>query len=87
MTSENSLFTLIVMCLLWWLLYHHSLCEDYEIGVGSRRRPWQMRPRTPKDCPQCQCEHPHVHAPQEITPWSQVTSRRGRPKELDSEGQ
>jgi hypothetical protein len=87
MTSENSLFTLIVMSLLWWLLYHHSLCEDYDTEGDGSRRSWQMRARTPKDCPQCQCEYPHVHPSQEITPWSQVKSQRARPKELDSQGQ
>ena len=74
------------MCLLWWLLYHRSICESEEPGVGPSRRPWQMRPRSPKDCLQCQCKQSHIQKVQDIIPWSQMKSKRGRPRQLASEG-
>lgn len=86
MTSDNILFTLVVMILLWWLLYQHSMCEEYDIEIGQRRRRWHLRPRTPKDCPLCQGNHPHAHPPPDIIPWSHVKSQRGRRKVLVSEG-
>jgi len=86
MTSENTLFTLLVMFLLWWLLDHHALCEGYDIETGQPRRSWHLRARTPKDCPQCQNKLPHTHQPPDIIPWSQVKSQRGRRKALVSEG-
>ena len=86
MTSENLLFPLIVLGLIWWLLYHHQLCEGYVIERGAPRRQWRLRPRSPKDCPQCHCTHADSRDCPAIKPWSQVKSRRGRPKELDSEG-
>jgi len=86
MTSENMLFTLLVMGLLGWLVYHRSLCEGYALETGQPCRPWHLRPRTPKDCPQCQCDHPHSHKPPDLIPCSQLKSQWGRRKELVSEG-
>jgi IS1 family transposase len=86
MASENLLFPLIVLGLIWWLLYHRSLCEVYETESGAFRRRWRLRPRSPKDCPQCQCDQRHPPNSPEIIPWSQVKSRRGRHKTLVSEG-
>lgn len=85
MTSDNILLTLVLMVLLWWLLYHHSMCED-DIETGQPRRPWHLRPRTPKDCPLCQGKQPHSHHAPDIIPWSHVKSKRGRRKTLVSEG-
>ena len=87
MTSENIVFTLIVVSLLCWLLYHRAICKRDDIegdGAPPRRR---LRPRSPKDCPQCQCEHSPEEHQKEVIPWSQVKSKRGRPKELVSDGQ
>ena len=63
------------------------MCERSQLASSRSGRPWQLRPRSPKDCPQCQCGVAHSHPVQEIIPWPQVKSKRGRPKEVVSEGQ
>ena len=87
MTSENRLIILVLMFLLWWLVEHGWVCGAYARETGQVRRSWHLRPRTPKDCPQCQGDQPHSHPPQEIIPWSQVKSNRGRRKTISSAGQ
>ncbi len=50
------------------------------------RRPRSLRPRTPADCPLCQltADAPLPVAP--IIPYSQLKSRRGRKRSLDTAG-
>ena len=51
------------------------------------RRPRSLRPRTPADCPLCQvtdADAPLPAAP--IIPYSQLKSRRGRKRSLDTAG-
>ena len=88
MTGENQLFAFLILCWLWWLLQHHAQCVAIDDeGVAQPRHPWQLRPRTPKDCAQCPCPKPHGQKHQEVIPWSQMKSQRGRPRPLVSEGQ
>ncbi len=86
MTSENVFFTVIVICLLWWLVDHRTWCESGEIEPGRPRRRWHLRPRSPKDCPQCQSAHHPAQKQKEVIPWPELKSQRGRPKTLVSEG-
>ena len=87
MTIEDLAFMGIVLGLWWWLIHHRELCISVDSSRPGSRRRWKLRPRSAKDCPQCQAEHPHCHPPGEVIPWSQVKSKRGRPKEVVSEGQ
>jgi IS1 family transposase/transposase-like protein len=54
-----------------------------------KKRPYTLRPRTPKDCLDCRVEA-QLKLP-EVTratqAWSEVKSPRGRPKTYDSDGQ
>jgi len=86
-TIADLVFLVIVLCLWWWLVHHRELCMSLETPVTPSRRRWRLRPRSPKDCEQCQCESRHQHSPREVIPWSQVKSKRGRPKEISSDGQ
>jgi len=57
---------------------------------GAMKKPRRLRPRTPEDCPYCGKEHesdchPVVRLRQPI-PYSERKSRRGRPKEKQTEG-
>lgn len=54
-------------------------------------KPRQLRPRTPQDCPYCRQEHetlcfPLVRLRRQPIPYPDVKSRRGRPKEKQTEG-
>ena len=56
----------------------------------SEKRPRRMRPRTPEDCPYCGEEHeshchPLVRLRQHPVPYTERKSRRGRPKEKQTE--
>ena len=49
-----------------------------------------LKPRTPLDCPACRLASTASSggglAPEPVGPWSEVKSRRGAPKRLDTEG-
>ena len=47
-----------------------------------------LKPRTPHDCPVCRlsCADSSSLGPAPVRPWSEVKSRRGAPKRIDTEG-
>ena len=61
----------------WWIEFRKR-----------HRRPGQLRPRAPEDCPRCSkwsvnlLDHPRY----DVVPWSEKKSSAGRPKRIDSSG-
>ena len=58
---------------------------------GAVKKPRRLRPRTPEDCPYCGDEHerhchPMVRLRRQPIPYKERKSRRGRPKEKQTEG-
>src|SRR5262249_7996499 len=87
---------LLVVCLLFslallWRLGWLPLQPLHSRGKAKRttlRR--LLKPRCPDDCPACRLASPawsaKVPAPVPVRPWSEVKSRRGAPKRIDTEG-
>ena len=50
--------------------------------------PRQWRPKTPRDCPACQegVKLTLCRVKRQVTPWSQVKSRRGKKKTIPTQG-
>jgi hypothetical protein len=75
---------LALLCRLAWL--HLQLSHSQ---AGSRRALVHrlLKPRTPLDCPMCRLASPGVEpASAPVRPWSEVKSRRGAPKRVNTEG-
>ena len=69
-----------------WL--HFQPCSSRG-GVKRSTFPRLLKPRSPNDCPGCRLASPPsdgVPAPVPVRPWSEVKSRRGAPKRIDTEG-
>jgi hypothetical protein len=51
-------------------------------------RVWQLRPRTPDDCPQCHLAigRPQTGPPPAVPPWREGRSRRGAPRRIPTAG-
>ena len=80
-------FLLLALVLLWRLSWHPL--QPSHSQAGSRRTMIHrlLRPRTPIDCPICRLCSPDVRlAPTPVRPWSEVKSRRGAPKRVDTDG-
>ena len=88
------LFLLVVclcsLALLWRLGWHHLQLSHSQAGSRRTQLHRLLKPRSPLDCPSCRLSctpSPAVGpAPAPIRPWSEVKSRRGAPKRVDTEG-
>jgi transposase-like protein/IS1 family transposase len=90
------LFVCVLMvCLLLslTLLWHHDWFYLRPSSQGAARRGTLhrlLKPRTPDDCPVCHLASPassgREPAPAPVRPWSEVKSRRGAPKRVNTEG-
>ena len=85
---------LLVICLLLSLLWHldwFSL-QPFSSRGWAKRRTLQrlLKPRCPDDCPACRLASTASSgvepAPAAVRPWSEVKSRRGAPKRINTEG-
>ena len=87
---------LLVVCLLLslarlgrldWFPLRPSLLAG---GAKHSRLPRLLKPRTPLDCTACRLASTSSSgggsAPASVRPWSEVKSRRGAPKRIDTEG-
>jgi IS1 family transposase len=80
-------FLILILALLWrlgWL----SL-QPFHSQAGKRRTLVHrlLKPRTPLDCPLCGlCSSAVRPVPAPVRPWSEVKSRRGAPKRINTEG-
>ena len=83
-------FLILCLALLWHLCWF-PLRPSSSSGRAKRRTLHRLlKPRTPHDCPAC-CLSSSVWAgagpsPEPVRPWSEVKSRRGAPKRIDTEG-
>jgi len=81
------LFSVVRLCFLCWP--HHGPVRLTAAKVRSTL-PRLLKPRSPADCPACRHVSPPSsgagQAPEAVRPWSEVKSRRGAPKRIDTEG-
>jgi transposase-like protein len=87
---------LLVVCLLLCLalLWHHDWLHFqpfHSRGKAKRSTLHRLlKPRSPDDCPACRHASPASSAgepaPMPVQPWSEVKSRRGAPKHIDTQG-
>jgi hypothetical protein len=85
----ESIIILVLMSVVVWHGYQRPLKRWWQSGRAKPKRPWSLRPRTPDDCQDCRLAAAEAgpSRSQERRRWSEVKSRRGRPKEHDSSGQ
>ena len=95
MTDHVFLF-LLVVCLLLSLARLGRLCwlllqpSHFKAGAVRTKVHRLLKPRTPDDCPACRLASTPssgagpTSAP--VRPWSEVKSRRGAPKRIDTQG-
>jgi IS1 family transposase/transposase-like protein len=80
------LFSLARLCFLCWP--HHGLAQS----AAGKRTPLHrlLKPRSPHDCPACRLSSTLSSVvepvPPPVRPWREVKSRRGAPKQLNTEG-
>jgi hypothetical protein len=81
---------LLFLALLWGLDWLHLWPSRSQEGAKRSRLPRLLKPRTPDDCPACRLASPVSSgvgpAPAPVRPWSEVKSRRGAPKRIDTQG-
>ncbi len=84
------LFLILSLALLWrlcWLLLLPSPSQARAVRTTVQRL---LKPRTPLDCPSCRLvstSSPSVRpAYIPVRPWSEMKSRRGAPKRIDTQG-
>jgi hypothetical protein len=86
---------LLAVGLVWlawvWRPYQHPQNRTALAAATVQRLcPEGTRPRTPDDCPVCRQQTalptPNAPTPTPVTPWSEVKSRRGAPKHIDTHG-
>jgi hypothetical protein len=71
-----------LLCRLSWLQLSHSQAGGRHALVHRL-----LKPRTPLDCPICRLASPGVKpASTPVRPWSEVKSRRGAPKRVNTDG-
>jgi len=87
---------LLVVCLLL-VLARHGRLDWFPLQPSHSQAAGRctlvhclLKPRTPRDCPSCRLActpSPNVRpAPALVRPWSEVKSRRGAPKRVNTEG-
>jgi transposase-like protein len=81
------LLSLVLLCRLDWL---HLRSSHARGGAKRSRLQRLLKPRCPDDCPACRLASTPSSsgglAPRPVRPWSEVKSRRGAPKRIDTEG-
>jgi hypothetical protein len=71
-----------------WQRRKRELKRWWKAWRAKPKQPWTLRPRTPDDCMDCRLAMTE-QGPSRIQvprPWSEVKSKRGRPKTHDSSG-
>jgi len=75
---------LVHLCLHSW---PHLQPSHSKVGAVRTTVQLLLKPRTPLDCPICRLSSSGVRpAPAPVRPWSEVKSRRGAPKRVNTEG-
>ncbi len=85
---EFVVFLLVCLAVYFWTRYSRRLRRWWQDYFRKRRRPRNLKPKSPADCPAC--NHDFSLVPQRhklnVLPWSKCKSRRGRPKVVDTAG-
>jgi len=83
-------FLILSLARLWHHGWLHLLPSPSQTEAVRTRVHRLLKPRTPLDCPSCRLActpWPGVRpAPALVRPWSEVKSRRGAPKRIDTQG-
>ena len=83
-------FLLLALARLGHLYWPHQQPSHSKAGVIRTTVQRLLKPRTPLDCPACRLSYPPLSgvrpAPAPVRPWSEVKSRRGAPKRVNTEG-
>ena len=81
---------LLFLALLWRLDWFHLRPASSGGGAKRSRLPCLLKPRCPDDCPSCRLASTPSSggepAPAPVRPWSEVKSRLGAPKRIDTKG-
>jgi hypothetical protein len=81
---------LLFLALLWRLDWFHLRLASSGGGAKRSRLPCLLKPRCPDDCPACRLPSTPSSggepAPAPVRPWSEVKSRLGAPKRIDTKG-
>jgi hypothetical protein len=82
------IFFLALLCALCWP--HHGPVRSRVAARVRSTLPRLLKPRSPDDCPACRLASTPSSggepAPPPVRPWREVKSRRGAPKQLNTEG-
>ena len=80
---------LLLMGMVLWQRYRRTLKKWWKRWRAQPKRVWTLRDREPQDCQECRIAEVEVGPgrSQARRRWSEVKSRRGRPKTDDSSGQ
>ncbi len=83
-------FLLLCLVLLWRLCWLHLQPSHSQAGAKRTTLHRLLKPRCPDDCPACRlaCTPSPMgrSASAPVRPWSEVKSRRGAPKRMNTEG-
>ncbi len=83
-------FLLPFLALLWRLCWFHFQPSHAQAAKRRTLIHRLLKPRTPDDCPACRLVSTPAsgggRASPPVRPWSEVKSRRGSPKRIDTEG-
>src|SRR5215469_15151170 len=83
-------FLMLCLAQIWHFDLPHHYSARSSRGAAHAMVQRLLKPRNPGDCPICRlsCTFPLVVglAPAPIRPWREVKSRRGAPKQINTEG-
>jgi hypothetical protein len=85
----QSVVTLVLLGMVVWQRYQRALKKWWQAWRAKPKRHWTLRDREPGDCLDCRLVGAEIGLgrSQARRRWSEVKSRRGRPKAYDSSGQ
>ena len=87
MRRESLILLAILLLLLLSLFWIHSSRHSKEVTTPAKPKiPRPLRPRSPDDCSLCCAQTPPTAPTDPPPPWNHVKSRRGRHKQIDTEG-
>jgi transposase-like protein len=86
--AEGGVMLLLIGMVLWQR-YQRTVHTGWKAWRAKPKRQWMLRDREPNDCQECRLAETEAGPgrSQARRPWSEVKSRRGRPKTHDSSGQ
>jgi IS1 family transposase len=85
----ESIVIVLLMSMVLWQRYQRTLKRGWKRWRAKPKRSWTLHAREPNDCQDCRLAGAEVgpKRSQARRRWSEVKSRRGRPKTHDSGGQ